>query len=95
VARWFRCGLSVSGSFVRRCLTSQTILRFHLPLIEPDGRIFRIRLSDKAHSCFRPRETTRKFRRVLAAVASKAIMAVPTSPVRRRSMAVDWTSAVG
>ena len=29
--------------------------RFHVPLIEPDGRISRIRLSDK-DSCVRPRE---------------------------------------
>ena len=25
------------------------MLRFHFPLIEPDGRIYRIRLSDKVH----------------------------------------------
>jgi len=37
VARWSKCGLSVSGSFVRRRLTSQTMLRFDLPLIEPDA----------------------------------------------------------
>jgi hypothetical protein len=31
--------------------------RFHLPLIEPDVRISRIRLSDKAvPSCFRPQQ---------------------------------------
>ena len=30
-------------------------LRFHPPLIEPDGRFSRIRLSDK-DSCRRPRE---------------------------------------
>jgi len=30
-------------------------LRFHIPLIEPDVRISRIRLSDK-ESCLRPRE---------------------------------------
>jgi hypothetical protein len=54
VARWFRCGLSVSGPFVCRCLTSHTILRFHLPLIKPDLRISRIRLSDK-DSWVRPR----------------------------------------
>lgn len=47
VARWFRCGLAVAGSFVCRCLNSLTMLRFHLPLIEPDGRFSRIRLSDK------------------------------------------------
>ena len=32
--------------------------RFHVPLIEPDVRISRIRLSDKA-SCVRPREMPR------------------------------------
>ena len=47
MARWFRLGLSVSGPFVRRCLTSLAMLRFHTPLIEPDVRISRIRLSDK------------------------------------------------
>jgi hypothetical protein len=47
VARWFRRGLAVSGPFVGRCLSSLTMLRFHLPLIEPDRRISRIRLSDK------------------------------------------------
>ena len=29
-----------------------TLLRFYLPLIEPDGRISRIRLSDKAVQAF-------------------------------------------
>ena len=33
-------------------------LRFHTPLIEPDVRIFRIRLSEKGSRC-RPREITR------------------------------------
>ena len=41
-------------SFAGASLAS-TMLRFHSPLIEPDGRISRIRLSDK-NSCFRPRE---------------------------------------
>ncbi len=54
MARWFRFRLSVSGPFVCRCLTSGTMLRFHLPLIEPDLQISRIRLSDKG-SYFRPR----------------------------------------
>ncbi len=45
--RWFRYGLPVSGPFVCRCLTSHTVLRFHSPLIEPDVRFSRIRLSDK------------------------------------------------
>ena len=50
MARWFRFGLSVAGPFVCRCLTSLTMLRFHIPLIEPDVRISRIRLSEKAHA---------------------------------------------
>ncbi len=44
--RWFRRGLSVADPFVCRCLTSPAVPRFHLPLIEPDVRICRIRLSD-------------------------------------------------
>jgi hypothetical protein len=47
VAWWFRCCLSVAGSFVCRCLTSRTMLRFHIPLIEPHRRVYRIRLSEK------------------------------------------------
>ena len=58
VARWFRCGLSVADPFVCRCLTSPTMLRFHIPLIEPDGRISRIRLSEKG-SRVRPRKAAR------------------------------------
>ena len=51
----------LSGTFVSRCLTSPTMLRFHIPLIEPDVRISRIRLSDK-DSRFRPREVAREHR---------------------------------
>jgi hypothetical protein len=36
-----------AGSFVCRCLTSPSVLRFHVPLIEPDVQISRIRLSEK------------------------------------------------
>ena len=32
--------------------------RFHIPLIEPDGRISRVRLSEKGSRC-RPREIAR------------------------------------
>ncbi len=45
----------LSGPFVCRCLTGLTMFRFHIPLIEPDVRNSRIRLSDKA-SRLRPRE---------------------------------------
>jgi hypothetical protein len=41
--------LSVTRPFVCGCLTSPTMLRFHIPLIEPDVRISRIRLSDGLH----------------------------------------------
>ena len=37
---------------------SRSVLRFHIPLIEPDVRISRIRLSDK-DSCVRPRKVAR------------------------------------
>jgi hypothetical protein len=53
VERW-RGGLGLAylltGPFVCRCLTSLAMLRFHLPLIEPDVRISRIRLSEKVHA---------------------------------------------
>ena len=55
MARLFRCPLSVPGPFVCRCLTRFTLLRFHIPLIEPDRRISRIRLSEKT-SRVRPRK---------------------------------------
>ena len=61
VERW-RGGLGnaylLTGPFVCRCLTSAAIPRFHLPLIEPDVQISRIRLSDKV-SRLRPREVAR------------------------------------
>jgi hypothetical protein len=50
VARWFRWSLSVTDPFVGRCLTSSPCFRFHTPLIEPDVRICRIRLSEKTHA---------------------------------------------
>ena len=43
---------SVGASLAPPCF------RFHTPLIEPDVRIFRIRLSEKGSRC-RPREITR------------------------------------
>jgi hypothetical protein len=44
----FRFGISVTGPFGRRCLTSLAMLRFHIPLIKPGRRFSRTRLSDKA-----------------------------------------------
>jgi hypothetical protein len=55
VVRLFRPDLSVSGSFVCRCLISQAVPRFHIPLIEPDVRYLRIRLPEET-SRFRPRK---------------------------------------
>jgi hypothetical protein len=63
VARWFRWGLSVPDPFGCRCLNIPIMLRFHIPLIEPDRRISRIRLSDKT-SCFCPRKVVRPLRQI-------------------------------
>ena len=43
----FRLGLSVTGPFGCRCLSSLAMLRFHIPLIKPGVRFSRTRLSDK------------------------------------------------
>ena len=45
-----RSGLSVAAPFVWRRLTSPAMVRFHIPLIEPDVRFSRIRLSDKGYA---------------------------------------------
>jgi hypothetical protein len=58
VARWFRCCQAGPAPFGWQCLTSVTVLRFHTPLIEPDGRFSRIRLSDQK-SRVRPRKALR------------------------------------
>jgi len=50
VARWVRFGLSVVGPLGCRCLTIRTMLRFHIPLVEPDRPVSGIRLSEKAHA---------------------------------------------
>ena len=47
VARWFRWSLSV---FRPRQSVPPPCFRFHTPLIEPDARICRIRLSEKTHA---------------------------------------------
>ena len=57
MARWFRLSLTVTRPFVCGCLISSTMLRFHTPLIKPDVRIARIRLSDKG-SRVRSRKVT-------------------------------------
>ena len=48
----------MSGPFVCRCLSIPILLRFHAPLIEPDRRISRIRLTEET-SRFRPRKAVR------------------------------------
>src|SRR5437879_3489926 len=48
----------LTGPFGGRCLTSAAVPRFHLPLIEPDVQISRIRLPDKVPH-LRPREVAR------------------------------------
>src|SRR5580692_3290331 len=54
-----RSNISVSASFVWRCLSGATMTRFHIPLIEPDMKISRIRLSDKT-SRLHPRHVVPK-----------------------------------
>jgi hypothetical protein len=51
--------MSVSAPFVWRCLSGATMAPFRHPLIEPDVRIARIRLSDKT-SRLRPRHVVSK-----------------------------------
>ena len=62
MARWVRSGLSVPGPFVSRCLIILTVLRFHIPLVEPDMQFSRIRL---------PEETSRVRSRKAALPLSK------------------------
>ncbi len=51
MARWFRCWLGLLPALsIAGALMSYTLLRFHLPLIEPCVRISRTRLSDWLHS---------------------------------------------
>jgi hypothetical protein len=55
-----RLGVSVSAPF--RLAVPERLRRdpcFHTPLIEPDWRVWRIRLSAK-RSCLRPRQVTRQ-----------------------------------
>ena len=53
VERWrggFRRAYRLPALSFGRCLNSLAVLRLHLPPVEPDVRISRIRLSDKAHA---------------------------------------------
>jgi hypothetical protein len=65
VARWIRSGLAVPGPFGCRCLSIQSLARFHIPLIKPDVQISRIRLTP-AHQAFAfdgsPRRTRMSYR---------------------------------
>ena len=81
MARWVRSGLAVSSPFVSRCLIIRTILRFHIPLVEPDRQFSRIRL---------PEETSRVRSRKAAFPLCKpdkpkrGVQAVVSKPPERR-----------
>ena len=50
VVRWFRWSLSVADPSSVGASLAPPCFRFHTPLIEPDVRICRIRLSEKTHA---------------------------------------------
>jgi len=58
VTRWFRCSLSVADLSSVGASRAEPCFRLHTPLIEPDVRNDRIRLSEKV-SRGRPREAAR------------------------------------
>ena len=64
----------LTGAFVCRCLTAAAMLRFHTPLIEPDVRISRIRLSEK------------EFMRSPTGATRPADVADMAAPAARRSL---------
>ena len=80
MARWFRCwlGLLPALSFAG-ALMSFTVLRFHIPLIEPDVRISRIRLSDKTH-VLRTRRLMQQYTIQVAAQLSRTPLIVQWWP---------------
>ena len=45
----FRQSIAVADPFGCRCLSGSAVLRFHVPLIEPDVPLSGIRLSDQVH----------------------------------------------
>jgi len=47
--------MAVADPFGCRCLNSQSLLRCHVPRIEPGVRVSRIRLAAKVHACVRDR----------------------------------------
>jgi len=55
--------LSVSGPFGAGARVAAPLPRFHFPLVEPNVRYLRIRLSDR-NSCGRPREVAGQRRQV-------------------------------
>ena len=77
----------MTGAFVRRCLSSRALLRFHTPLIEPDVRVSRIRLSEKEFMLAptgrsRPSRVARVGRRGRAAIPSRRHAASSATPER-------------
>ena len=61
VARWFRSGLACDRPFRLPVPEYPAMRRFHLPLFEPDRRVYRIRLSDQAVHAFAHGTTRRSF----------------------------------
>ena len=72
----------LADPFGCRCLTSQTVLRFHIPLFKPDVRFSRIRLSDK-DSRFRPRQALRQQRQFHQPQRLIEVAVRVTRPTRR------------
>ena len=60
-------------------------LRFHIPLIEPDRRIYRIRLSDKT-SRLHPRRAAPKLGQAYEAEVLVKGAGVDTPPLRRQTL---------
>ena len=86
----------MADPFVGRCLTSPSLLRFHTPLIEPDVRISRIRLSDKgvhavAHGRAGHRPALPSLRRAVPPAALEPSWAGRLSPMTR-SVAASCTA---
>jgi len=99
VTRWFRCGLGAAYRLPALSSAGASLappcVRLHTPLVEPDVRNDRIRLSEKV-SRYRPRETTRP--RSKADEAQHLIEERLREPAgsRRLSLAttISWSSRI-
>ena len=94
MARWCRLCLSVAGPFVCRCLTSPNMLRFHIPLIEPDVRNYRIRLSEKTHGVAYGRLAVRWVSRTRPNSSCSASSGYRLVPVPRTLCLAHWSRRV-